>query len=287
MIYKDKNQLKWFNFTFVFLSLFIAIIFNIILNLSISTLVYVIFLIIIVKPFKEHSIIAFTFWLIIFLLLSSIIYHVSKSFLFSGIIFSLMILVYPFVFLLEELKELFSKLVDVIYKFFRKIKILVTNFFMKVIKFVKTQIRSILIMMGIFTSIFLGVLFSPAILNLLNPIHSTLLIFPLFGLLYSLIHSKKSEDADVIFRRRMYRLVISWGSIIVVLFAFITPIWYIFTIWISIWIVGAILLPYMSFKEKRENISIKWRFYTLILLIILLILFGIIFSIQIYMIFSS
>ncbi|MCK4381176.1 MAG: hypothetical protein KAW51_08580, partial [Candidatus Lokiarchaeota archaeon] len=190
--------------------------FNIILNLSISTLVFVIFLIIIVKPFKEHSIIAFIFWLIIFLLLSSIIYHVS-SFLFSGIIFSLMILVYPFVFLLEELKELFSKLVDVIYKFFRKIKIIVINFFVEVIKFIKNHIRSIWIIMCLFASIFLGVLFSSAILNLLNPIHSTLLIFPLFGLLYSLIPSKKSDDADIRFKRRMIRLIISWGSIIVVL----------------------------------------------------------------------
>ncbi|MEE9376599.1 MAG: hypothetical protein V3V33_01010 [Candidatus Lokiarchaeia archaeon] len=197
-----------------------------------------------------------------------------------------MILVFPFVFLLEELKELFSKLVDVIYKLFKKIEVIVTNFFINVIKLVKNHIRSIWIIMCMFVSILLGVLFSPAILNLLNPIHSTLLIFPLFGLLYSLIPSKKSDDADIRFKRRMIRLIINWGSIIVVLFAFITPIWYIFTIWISIWIVGAILLPYMIFKEKRENISIKWRFYTLIFLIILLILFGIIFGIQVYRTFS-
>ena len=79
------------------------------------------------------------------------------------------------------------------------------------------------------------------------------------------------------------RLIIGWGSVIGVLFGIITPEWYIFTIWISIWVLGAILLPYMSFKEKREKISIKWRFYTLIILITTLVLFGVLFGIQIYL----
>ena len=81
----------------------------------------------------------------------------------------------------------------------------------------------------------------------------------------------------------MLRLIIGWGSVIGVLFGIITPEWYIFTIWISIWVLGAILLPYMSFKEKREKISIKWRFYTLIILITTLVLFGVLFGIQIYL----
>lgn len=79
----------------------------------------------------------------------------------------------------------------------------------------------------------------------------------------------------------MYRLIISWGSIITLLFTVITPVWYVFTIWISIWIIGVILLPYIRFKERSENISIKWRFYTLIILIIVLIVLGIIVAIQI------
>ncbi|KKM91721.1 hypothetical protein LCGC14_1225740, partial [marine sediment metagenome] len=95
--------------------------------------------------------------------------------------------------------------------------------------------------------------------------------------------SEKSENVDVMFKRRMLRLIIGWGSVIIVLFTFITPVWYIFTIWISIWILGAVLLPYITFKEKRENISIKWRFYSLITLIITLVLFGILFGIQIYL----
>ena len=135
---------------------------------------------------------------------------------------------------------------------------------------------------SIFSAIFIGILFSPLWLNLLWYHHAILLMFPTFGILYSLIPSKKSDDVNVMFRRRMYRLIISWGSIVVLLFAFITIEWYVFTVWISIWILGAILLPYIIFKEKSENISIKWRFYTLLILIILLIIFGIIVFTQIY-----
>ena len=79
-------------------------------------------------------------------------------------------------------------------------------------------------------------------------------------MLYSITPTEKSEDVDVMVKHRTIRLIIGWGRVIKFLFAFITPIWYIFTIWISIWILGAILLPYISFKEKKEKISIKGDF---------------------------
>ncbi|MFX0034512.1 MAG: hypothetical protein ACFE9I_02590 [Candidatus Hermodarchaeota archaeon] len=257
--------------------------FDILLNVSISSLLFITFIVIKVKPFKEHSFIAFGFWMAIFLLLSLFIYRISLSWIFGVVVLGLTILIYPFVFLLEELRELFNRFIDNLINLFRMIKTIVRNLVINIVNFIKLYFKSILIIVNMFLSIFLGILLSPAILNILNWIHSILLIFPFFGLLYSFIPTKKSKDVDITFKRHMYRLIISWGSIIVVLFAFITPIWYIFTIWISIWIVGAILLPYISFKEKSENISIKWRFYTLILLIILLILFGILFGTQIYM----
>ncbi|KKM66502.1 hypothetical protein LCGC14_1480590, partial [marine sediment metagenome] len=265
----------------IFLLLILLPDFNFFLNLSIATLIFVIFLGIKIKPFKEHSIAAFIFWVIFFFLLTSILYHVSGV-IFSGVVFIIMILVYPFVFLLEELRELFSKFVDAIIKYYRKFKLLIKTVFMKISSFVRANIKYIWIILSIFISIFFGVLLSSLILDLLNPIHSTLVIFPIFGLLFSVIPSEKSEDVDVMFKRRMFRLVISWGSVIGLLFAFITPVWYIFTIWISIWIVGTIILPYIRFKEKREKISIKWRFYTLIALILTLLILGIIVGIQIY-----
>ncbi|MFW9827048.1 MAG: hypothetical protein ACFFEY_05440, partial [Candidatus Thorarchaeota archaeon] len=258
--------------------------FNIFLNLSISSLVFVSFLGFKIKPFRErqHTNLALIYWIVIFSLLSSIIYHLSFSIEGSLVFLGLTILIYPFVFLLEELKRLLNKFVDIITHLFRSLKVFIKNLIIKFINFIKLHYKILWIIFSIFISILVGFLISPLVLNLLSPILSTVFIFAIFGILYSLMPSKKSEDVNIMFRRRMTRLIISWGSLIILIFGFITPVWYIFTIWISIWILGAILLPYIRFKEKNENISIKWRFYTLITLIIFLILLGIIVGIQIF-----
>ncbi|MHA2009085.1 MAG: hypothetical protein ACW99E_18320, partial [Promethearchaeota archaeon] len=51
--------------------------------------------------------------------------------------------------------------------------------------------------------------------------------------------------------------------------------YYILAIFISIAVVGTIVLVYLGRKEEREKISVKWRFYTLLTLFLLLIIFGI------------
>jgi hypothetical protein len=99
-------------------------------------------------------------------------------------------------------------------------------------------------------------------------------MFAIFGLLYLVIPSKKTEEPDIIFKRRILRLSVGWGSAISLLFIVITPVWYIFTVLISIGVVGTITLVYLGRKEEREKISIKWRFYTLLILFILLIIFA-------------
>jgi hypothetical protein len=152
--------------------------------------------------------------------------------------------------------------------------------FIRIFILFKRYFKYIWILISAGIAIFAGILFSDLILGLLNPYHATLLIFPLFGIMVSLKPTEKTEDVDLMFRRRMFRLVISWGSIIIIMFSFMDPDYYAFTTWISIWILGALLLPYIIFKEKTEKISIKWRFYTLLILITMLILFGIIVAIQ-------
>jgi hypothetical protein len=78
----------------------------------------------------------------------------------------------------------------------------------------------------------------------------------------------------------MLRLSYGWGSVIAFLFIYITPVWYIFTILISIAVAGSIVLIFIGRKEEREKISVKWRFYTLLSLFIFLIIFAILFVIQ-------
>jgi len=289
---KLRNSLRSFSFLIIgallSIDLFLVLIsipnFDLTVNISSSLLIFVIFLAIHLKPFKQHSTFvsrAFFFWLVIFILLFLIVSRVSH--LGFGItLLSFGILLYPFIFLLEELKKFINNIVEYLSKFFRALKLAIKNMMIKISHFIRMHYKSLWIVFSIFISILTGILFSPLVLNLLWYHHSILIMFPIFGILFSLIPSKKSDDVNVMFRRRMYRLIISWGSIIILLFSFITLEWYVFTVWISIWIMGAILLPYIIFKEKSENISIKWRFYTLLILIIFLILFGIIVFIQIY-----
>ncbi|MFX0000186.1 MAG: hypothetical protein ACFE9Q_01995 [Candidatus Hodarchaeota archaeon] len=292
---KLRKSLRSYSFLIIggLLSIDLFLTFYFILNLiflglSISALVFVIFLGIVIKPFKGHSARALIFWIVIFLLLSSIIYHISLSFVAAGIFFAFTVLIYPFVFLLEELRELVNKIIGAFTRFLNHLKILIKNIFIRLLVFLKKHFKFIWIIICAIIASFSGILFSDLILGLLNPYHSILLVFPVFGILFSLKPSEKTEDVDIMFRRRMLRLVTSWGSIIIILFSFmfvlnVEAYWYALATWISIWILGAILLPYIIFKEKRENISIKWRFYTLIILISMLILFGIIVGIQIYM----
>ncbi|KKK58591.1 hypothetical protein LCGC14_3042890, partial [marine sediment metagenome] len=191
---------------------------TLVLNLSVALLVFLIFLGIIVKPFKKHSLIAFTFWLALFSLLSSIIYQFSLSWEIIVSILSLAFLIYPFVFLLEELRELFNKLIDFLSKFFLKVKLLITNFFKTIFFYVKTYYKIFWFLFSVSTSIFFGILLSDLVLHLLNPFHAALLMFAIFGFLYLVIPAAKSLDADVIFKRRIIRLSIGWGSVIAVLF---------------------------------------------------------------------
>jgi hypothetical protein len=260
--------------------------FNLFLNLSISSLVFVLFLGIKIKPFKEHSAIAALFWLVIFLLLSVIVYFVSLSWI-AGLLFLIITcMVYPFVFLLEELKELFSKLVDIISKFFRSLKIIIKKMFIKIFSFLKTYFKYVWIPFSMLISVFIGLLFSPLIFNVLtNWIHSILVMISIFGLMCLVIPYRETADPDRIFRRRILRLSIGWGSVIGLLFVVITPDWYIFTFFISIAVIGTIIVVYLLRKEEREKISVKWRFYTLLTLTILFILFGILLGWQVYVYF--
>ncbi|MFX1571704.1 MAG: hypothetical protein ACFFB0_03070 [Promethearchaeota archaeon] len=253
---------------------------NFFLNISVALLILVFFLGIVVKPFKEHSFKAFAFWFVFSLLLSSILLQVSLNYALSGAILFITMLIYPFVFLLEELRELFSKFLDALVIFLRKIKQAIVNILNKISKFLKTYYKLIWILFSLFISPYCGLLLSPLFLNYLSWYHSILVTIAMFGLLYLVIPSKKSKDPDIIFKRRMIRFTVGWGSAITVIFMFITPIYYILTVFIAIAVIGTFVLVYMGRKEEREKLSVKWRFYTLITLFIAFIFFGIMLVLQ-------
>ncbi|MFX0080680.1 MAG: hypothetical protein ACFE94_02905 [Candidatus Hodarchaeota archaeon] len=242
------------------------------LDLSVSLLIFVVFSVFIVKPFKEHSLKAFAFWAAICSLLSLILSELSHFWQGLFIFIPLMIIPYPFVFLLEELREFFNKLVDIIVKFFQKIKLLLSNAFKALFKFLKTYFKILWILLSLSLAVFFGIIS----LQIFDWVHSILLMIVIFGILYLIIPSPKSDDPDVKFKIRIKRLSIGWGSVISFLFMFITnPNWYMPTILITISVVGSMILVYLRKKEEREKIAVKWRFYTLLTLFVLLIIFTI------------
>lgn len=293
---KSRKSLRSFSFLIIgallSIDLFLVLIgipnFDLILNLSSSLLIFVIFLAIHLKPFKQHSTFAssaFFFWLLIFILLFLIVYRVS--FLGLGItLLSFGILLYPFIFLLEELKRFINNIVDYLSKFFSALKIAIKNMVVKIFYFIKTNFIYLWIPFSGIISILCGLVLSPVFFNILNWIHSSLVMISIFGLLFLIIPYAKTDDADKIFRRRILRLSIGWGSVIGLIFTLVTPDWYIFTIFISITVVGTIIVVYLLRKEERQKISIKWRFYTLLILTILFILFATLLGIQLYLNFA-
>ena len=176
----------------------------------------------------------------------------------------------------EELKRIFNKFIDILYQFFKHIKDYLKLIFIKIFNFLKLHFRFIWMLFSFFISVSIGLFLSPLQLNYLNWYHSIFVILGIFGMLSLVLPSKKSEDVDLMFKHRMQKLITSWVTVIAILFLFIDPHFYIIALWISIWIFGiAILLPYIIYKEKKENISVKWRFYSLIIIFIGIVLVGI------------
>ncbi|MFX1375753.1 MAG: hypothetical protein ACFFA0_08080 [Promethearchaeota archaeon] len=254
---------------------------TLVLNLSISLLNFIIFFGIIIKPFKFSHWVGFIFWLAIFSLLSTTLSELFQIWQIIPVLIILTPISYAFIFALEELRELFNNFVDMLTKFLRKIELLLINAFKTLYKFLKTHFRIIWILFSASVAVFLGVLLSERFFSiLLGPIHPTLLAIAIFAFLILVIPSSKSSDPDIIFKRRIVRLSYGWGSVVAFLFIYITPDWYFFTIFISIAVVGSIILIFIGRKEEREKISIKLRFYILLILFVLLIIFGALFVIQ-------
>jgi hypothetical protein len=244
------------------------------LNISTSLLIFMVFVGFLVKPFKKRKLLSFAYWALMVTLISIIFY----DFYASGWSWSLLIvgiLLYPFIFMLEELKEFFDKIVDNLSALYQIIKNAINSLVQGVIKFLTVNFKVIRIILCLLLGIFMGILFSDLILHILNPYHSVLLALAISGLSYGIIPAQKYEDLDEIFREKMKKFITIWISITLFILLLILPyiesiIFTFFLIILSILGLGAILLLFIYRLEERERVSIKLRFYTLIFFFILL-----------------
>jgi len=259
--------------TFSYLEFIVAP--NLPLNLSVSTLIFTIFMGILFNPFKRSRLISFLYWTLIFFLLSFILY----SLFLHGLGWTLLIfgiILYPFIFMLEELKELFNHLIDYLSALYIKIKNGIITISYKIYNFLQANFKIIRILFCIFVGILSGVLASVLSQGWLHPVHAVLISLAVFGICFGLIPAKKAREPDEIFYQQMRQFSTIWIGITGFIFTLILP--YITSILFGIILVippilglGATLLLFIYRKEKKEKISIKWRFYTTTLSIILFV----------------
>jgi len=181
-------------------------------------------------------------------------------------------MLYLFIFMLEELKKFLNNIIDNIRFALIKFKNALLSFYYSILNYFKKHLKVIEIILCLFVGIIIIILFieDVGVLKLLRWDHASLLGGGTSGILISLLPVKKTDDLDQVFRQRMQRFITLWVSFTVFVFALILPyitsiIFGIVLILSSIIILGAILAIYIYRIEKKQKISIKWRFYTTIL----------------------
>jgi len=306
-VFEEKSRLNIRRISFLFLGFLLSLncflylglllqpyITNWPFNLSVAMLILLTFYAIDIKPFKKHSLRALLFWIATFLSLSVIVYYFSLSYIWSTVFFVITLLLYPFIFFFEELKEQFGKMVDYLLRKFRALKIVIVNFlnsikiailnaYNRIINFLKKNWKYIwgIIIIIIFIVIFIlleeNIGIPPLNLAWFHALPVDLVVS--FLLAYPIMHEIASGDPESSFRVKMIYYCIIYGSVIGTLFGFIPP--NIFLILFSIIVFGAILLFFIYREEKRGRISIKWRFFTTLIFIGLIILTAVLLYLQI------
>jgi hypothetical protein len=182
--------------------------------------------------------------------------------------------------MLEELKAFFNNILDNLRLIYISLKNALLGAYYLFINFLKKNVRVIAYILCIIVGIMVGITFSEnGLIPLLIWYHATLLGLATSGILISLIPPKKTDDIDIKFRNRMQRFITLWVSFTIFVFALILPyitsfLFGVILILSSIIILGAIMAIYIYRIEKKQKISIKWRFYTTIILIVLAIIWA-------------
>ncbi|HUW91207.1 MAG TPA: hypothetical protein VMV43_11910 [Candidatus Nanopelagicaceae bacterium] len=284
---KARNFIRISSFicieTLLSLDIFITLEFfinpNLILNLCIALFIFMIINLVLFKPFKRSKLFSFLYSVLMFLLLSLITLNLTSSgWSFSWILIGTML--YLFIFMLEELKKFLNNIIDNLRFALIKFKNFLVGVCYSIFNFLKKHFKLIGIILCLFVGIIVGILFSNIVLGLLRWDHASLLGGATAGILIFLLPFAKTDDLDQVFKQRMQRFIGLWICFTIFVFALILPyltsfIFGIILILSSIIILGAILAIYVYRIEKKQKISIKWRFYTTIILIILTVIWAI------------
>ncbi len=256
-------------------------IFHLLFNLNISLLILFILYAFFFKIFKTHSRGTFIFWNLIFISFSLLIFQLTLYLdifpLFFGLAsFIVPLLLYPFIFLMEKLRNLFNVILEGINVFFKTIIRKITDFFNNLKGLFKHLIANYWIYLLAVVCMIIDILSMLVLIFILNfSWFNSILTSGGFALsiLFSIYSYKSSiEDPNKALKFKMLYLGSICSTILGVIFNFLSIEFYLIAFFLSLVILGVIILPYIYYKEKKEEISIKWRFFSTIIFISILII---------------
>jgi len=182
---------------------------------------------------------------------------------------------------IEFLQNIWEKFKQALINFLKKIKQAFVNAYHKLISFLKKYFKIIYIIIIIIICSFLY-LFIYIVLNLAwyHGLFITIAIFVV--LVYYISPAREEQDPQKQFRWKILLYGITWFSLTIVLLIFISYIpptistsfnilVLIFILLMSTVIFGAIILVYIYRLEKLGKLSVKWRFYTSLFFIAVLV----------------
>ncbi|TFG25799.1 MAG: hypothetical protein EU533_00715 [Promethearchaeota archaeon] len=251
------------------------------LNIAFSALIGTIELGIISKPYKRKRVLSFLYTLSILLEILFIAHEINIPALGYSVLV-LGTLIYLYMFLLEELKEFFSHIVDYISRGLNAIKSLIGRILRSIYNYLKKNYVVLKIIFAAILGGFFG--YISTVFPLFGDTLGTYDYAPLFGLavfglIIGLLPGTKTEDPDKIFKTRMIRFSTVWFGITIFIFMIIMPLieplFQVILMLSSFLILGLILAIYVWRIEKKQKISIKWRLYITVVLIMLLIIWAI------------
>ncbi|MBD3214723.1 MAG: hypothetical protein GF311_19080 [Candidatus Lokiarchaeota archaeon] len=273
---------------FILLEVYIRPLYSLVtifLSLNLSFLVLFAFYIIILDLFQRSSKMGFLSWTVLFLLSSTLLFQITYQLTYYSLaislsLFIISILVFPFVFLLEILKDFFNKFIDRIAQFIHSLKLHIELLLEKVKVFIK---QNWVILWKLISVCIGGLIFILTFFYLgLNLVSSSLLGFGIviFLIYFVIAQISKNLEPNLLLKYRIIYLSSIWAGTLGIIFNYIGMEFYLLALFLSLTILGAIFLPYVYYQEKKEGISIKWRFYLTLFFIIILIITLLIFYLQ-------
>jgi hypothetical protein len=195
------------------------------------------------------------------------------------------------VFMLEELKAFFSHIVDYISRGFKAILSFISRTITAFFNLLKKHYVFLKVMLAACLGILMGYL------STLIPIvgiplraydHAPLFGLAIFGLITGIFPGTRTDDPDKIFRNRIIRFSTVWLGITIFIFMIIIPLLipnfmpnplpqalFQAVLMLSSFLgLGLIVAIYVWRIEKKHKISIKWRLYITIILIIVIIIWA-------------